>query len=62
MPNYTNKTTIMNLLGIVIGVCLFFIFCHMFKLLGKRGTLPDDKDRNEAGYGLRKTVESRVIK
>ena len=36
MPNYTNKITIMNLLGIIIGVCLFLMFCHMLKLLGKR--------------------------
>ena len=62
MSNYPNKTAIMNLLGIVTGVCLFLIFWHMFKLLGKRGAVPDDNGRNETGRGLRKTVESRVIK
>ena len=62
MSNYPNKTAIVNLLGIVTGVCLLLTLWHMFKLLGIRGTLPDDKGRNDAGHGLRKTVESRVIK
>ncbi len=62
MSNHPNKTAIMNLLGIVTGVCLFLILCHMFKLLGKKGTVLNDKDRNETGHGLKKMVESRVIK
>jgi len=62
VSSYPNKTAIMNMLGIVTEVCLFLIFWHMFKLLGKRDTVPNNNGRNETGHGLRKTVESRVIK
>jgi len=62
VSNYPNKNAILNLLGVVTGVCLLLMVWHMVKLLGKRGTLQDDEGRNEAGRGPRKTVESRVIK
>ena len=62
VSNYPNKTAFVNLLGIVTGVCLLLMVWHMFKLLGKRGILPNDNGRNETSHGLRKMVESRVIK
>jgi hypothetical protein len=61
VSNYSNKSAIVNLLGIVTGVCLAMAIWSVARLLGRKAVLSDYGRQNDAGNNPRKKVDCRVI-
>jgi hypothetical protein len=61
VSNYSNKSAIVNLLGIVTGVCLALAIWSVARLLGGKAVMSDNGRQNDAGNNPRKKIDCRVI-
>jgi hypothetical protein len=61
VSNYSNKNAVVNLLGIVTGLCLLFVLWSVARLLGKKAVLSDSGRQNDAGNNHRKKIDCTVI-